>query len=104
MQEMKKVRPEFEVWEKRKEDLPIGYQEIKCHMIFDIKLGESFRRKAQLVGSRHTTTAPESIAYLSVVSRESVQIALKIAALNRLEILTCDIKNAYQIEKCRELI
>ena len=29
IQEMKKVRPAFEVWEKRKEDVPIGYQEIK---------------------------------------------------------------------------
>ena len=25
MQEMKNARPAFEVWEKRKEDLPIGY-------------------------------------------------------------------------------
>ena len=40
MHEMKNVRPAFEVWGKLKEDLPISYQEIKCHMIFDIKLGE----------------------------------------------------------------
>ena len=79
---MKNVRPEFEVWEKRKEDVPIGYQEIKCHIIFDIKLGENFRRKSQLVGGRHTTTAPASITYSSVVSRESVRIALTIALLN----------------------
>ena len=50
MKEMKNVRPAFEVWEKHKEDLPIRYQEIKCRMIFDIKLGENFRRKPRLVG------------------------------------------------------
>ena len=67
---MKNVRSAFKVWGKRKEDLPIGYQEIKFHMIFDIKLGENFRRKARLVGGGQTTTAPASITYLSVVSRE----------------------------------
>ena len=41
-------------------------------MIFDVKLGENFRRKAILVGEGHTTTAPASIAYSLVVSRESV--------------------------------
>ena len=61
MQEMKNSRLAFEVWEKRKEDLPIGYQEIKRHMIFDIKLGVNFRRKARLVGGGNTTTAPASI-------------------------------------------
>ena len=64
MQEIINVRPAFEVWVKRKEYLPIGYQEIKCHMIFDIKPGEKIRRKARLVGGRHTTTIPASITYL----------------------------------------
>ena len=104
MQEMKNVRPEFEVWEKRKEGLPIDYQEIKCYMIFDIKSGENFRRKARLVGGGHTTTAIASITYLSVVSRDSVQIELTIAALNGLDILACDIQNAYLTAKFREII
>ena len=58
MKEMKNVRPAFEVFEKCKEDIPIGYQQIKCHMIFDVKLGENFRRKARLVDGGHTKTAP----------------------------------------------
>ena len=45
MKEMKILQPAFEVWDKGKEDLPIGYQEIKCPMIFDMKLGENFRKK-----------------------------------------------------------
>ena len=73
-------------------------------MIFDIKLGKTFRRKSRLVGSGHTTTAPESITYLSEVSRDSVRIELTIAALNGLAILECDIQNAYPTAKCRELI
>ena len=46
LQEMKNVRPALEVYEGKKEDLPPGYQQIKYHMIFYIKLGENFRRKA----------------------------------------------------------
>ena len=60
-------------------------------MIFDVKLGENYRRKARMVGGEHTTTAPASITYSSVVSRDSVRIALTIAALKDLEILACDI-------------
>ena len=104
MKEMKNVRPAFEVFEKRKEDIPIGYQQIKFHMIFDVKLGENFRRKARLVGGGHTTTARASITYSSVVSRDSVRIALKISALNDLDILACDIQNAYLTAVCREKI
>ena len=95
MKEMKNVRPAFKVFEKRKEDIPIGYQKIKCHMIFDVKLGENFRFKARLVGVGHTTNAPASITYSSFVSRDSVRIALTISALNDLDILACDIQNAY---------
>ena len=104
MKEMKNVRPAFEVFEKIKEDMTIGYQQIKCHMIFDVKLGENFRHKARLVGRGHTTTAPASITYSSVVSRDSVRIALTIAALNDLDILARDIQNAYLTALCRENI
>ena len=101
---MKNVRPAFEMFDKRKEDITIGYQQIKCHMIFDVKLGENFRRKARLLGGGHTTTAPASITYSSVVSRDSVIIALTIAELNDLDILACDIQNAYLTALCRENI
>ena len=40
LQEMKNVRPAFEAFEGNKRELPIGFQQITCHMIFDIKLGE----------------------------------------------------------------
>jgi hypothetical protein len=65
-------------------------------------MGENFRRKARLVADGHKTATPASITYSSVVSRDSVHIALTIAALNDLQILACDILNAYLTAPCRE--
>jgi hypothetical protein len=61
---------------------PIDHQFVKCHIIWDVKM-ENFRRKARLVAGGHMTTAPAAITYASVVSRESVRIALTLAALKR---------------------
>ena len=74
------------------------------YFIWDVKLGENFCRKARLVAGGHKTEVPSSICFSSVVSRESVRIALTIAALNGLDILACDIQNAYLNAKCREKI
>ena len=103
MKKMKNVRPAFEFWEKLKEYLPIGYQEIKCRMIFDINICEVFCSKVRLVGSGHKTDTTYLITYSSVVSRYSVRIALTIVALNELDILVCYIQNAFITIKCREL-
>ena len=46
--EMKNVMPAFKVFEGDVHQLPSGFQEIKCHMIFDVKIGENFRRKARM--------------------------------------------------------
>ena len=102
-QEMKNVRVAFEVYEGDTKDL-VGYQKIDCHMIFDIKMGENFRRKARMVGGGHQTTTPSTLTYSSVVSRDSVRILLTIAALNDLTVLACDIQNAYLTAPCREKI
>jgi hypothetical protein len=42
--EIKTVRVAFEVLADGK--IPPGYQHIDCHLIFDVKLGENFRRNA----------------------------------------------------------
>ena len=47
------------------EQLPSGFQEIKCHMIFNVKIGETFCRKARLVVGGHTTETPATL-YLFV--------------------------------------
>lgn len=82
----------------------VGYQEIKCHMIFSIKMDGKFTRKARLVAGGHTTSAPAAITYSSVVSRDTVRIAFIIAALNGLDVSSCDIGNAYLNAPCREKI
>jgi hypothetical protein len=92
-QEMANVRVAFEEYDG--EGLPVGYKKINCHMIFDVKLGENFRRKARLVAQGNKTEDPDVITFSSVVSRESVRICLLAAALNGLDLKACDIKNAY---------
>ena len=76
------------------EKVPPGYQEIRCHLVFDVKMGD-FHRKARYVAGGHTTEPPGTITYASIVSRESVCIALTLAALNGLEVKTSDIQNAF---------
>ena len=101
---MKNVRPAFEVFEGGTDQLPSGYQEIKCHMIFSMKIGENVCRKARLVAGGHTTETPATLTYSSVVSRDSVCIALTMVALNGLTVMACDIQNAYLTADCREKI
>ena len=79
----------------------VGHQQITGHMIFDVKLGENFRRKARYVAVGHKTDTPLLVTYSTIVSRDSVQICLTIAAMSDLEILSGDIENAYLSAPCR---
>jgi hypothetical protein len=76
------------------EEIPPAYKYIDCHIIFDVKM-ESFRQKARLVVGGHMTGVPLVPTYASAVLRESVRIALTIAALNDLDILASNVQNAY---------
>lgn len=82
--EMKNVKVAFDILPDGC-SAPNGYQFVKCHLIFDVKM-EDFRRKARLVAGGHLTEAPPTLTYASVVSRETVRIALTLAALNALEV------------------
>jgi hypothetical protein len=108
--EMAKVKV---AWEAREDLTPeevravkardmIGFQEIGCHIIFDIKM--DFTRKARFVAGGHMTDTPAAMTYSSVVSRESVRLGFLIAALNGLDIMSCDLENAYLNAKCKEKI
>jgi hypothetical protein len=44
----------------------IGFQEIGCHIVFDIKM--DFTRKARFCAGGHTTNTPVVMTYSSVVS------------------------------------
>ena len=104
LKEMKNVMIAFEEFDGDESDIPNGYQKVTCHLIFDIKMGENFRRKARMVAGGHMTVTPAALTYASVVSRDSVRICLTIAALNDLKVLACDIQNAYLTAPCREKI
>ena len=82
----------------------VGYKRITAHLIFDVKLGENFRRKARYVADGHKTGTPTAMTYSTVVGRDSVRIMLTIAALNGLDVQCADIQNAFltapNLEKC----
>ena len=112
--EMDKIRAmgTFERWDKGSADdlkkgkvkLP-GFQRITCHMIFDVKMDGNFTRKARFVANgAKTDDVPAFLTYSSVVTRESVRIAFLYAALNGLDVFTCDVTNAYLNAPCREKI
>ena len=71
-------------------------------MIFDVK--NFFTRKARFVAWGHLTDAPSSVTYSSVVSHDSVRIAFLVAALNGLDVMACDIGNAYLSAPCRKKV
>ena len=62
--EMKNVRIAFKEFEGDVSAIPPGYQEICCHMIFDIKMGENFRRKARMIADGHWTETPAALTLL----------------------------------------
>jgi hypothetical protein len=82
---------------------PIGYQKIPCHMVFDVKM-EDFRQKARLVAGGHLTKAPATITYASVVTRETMCLALTSASLNDLEVKVGDVLNAYITAPVKEKV
>ncbi len=72
-------------------------------MIFDVKM-EDFRRKARLVAGGHLTKAPATITYASVVSRETMRLALTFASLNDLEVKVGNVLNAYITAPVKEKV
>ena len=99
--EMRNVRIAFNILDHGKE-VPVGYQYMRCHFVFDIKM--DLTRKARLVAGGHMTSPPASSTYASVVLRESVRIAFTVAALNDRVIEADDIQNAYLVAPCNERI
>ena len=57
-----------------------GYQEITCYVISDLKM--DFTWKEIFVANGSKTESPVALTYSIVVSRDSVQLAFLIVALN----------------------
>jgi len=98
---LKNIRVAFKPLEDH-ENSPIGYTEIDCHMVFDVKM--DYTRTFGLVAGGHVTDPIDVSPYSSAVSRESVRVALIVAALNDLELEAGYIQNAYLTAKCEENI
>ena len=75
--EMRNVRVAFEEFDGDSNAL-VGYTQITGHLVFDVKLGENFRRKARYCADGQKTGAPASVTYSTVVARDSVRILLTI--------------------------
>ena len=71
-------------------------------MILDIKIGKNVRRKKRIVAGGHAIETPTLCTYSSIVSRDSVRIALTIATLNDLKVLSIDMQNKFITAKNRE--
>ena len=78
--EMLKVKVAYEENEATPEEIRSGeapgffrFQEITCHLIFNVKM--DFSRKCRMVANRATTETPASLTYSSVVSRDNARLA-----------------------------
>jgi hypothetical protein len=91
--EMKDVLVAFKVLLDR-QSVPISCQKILCHIILDIKM-EDFQCKARLFAGGHLTKASTTITDPSVVSCETICLALSMAALNETKIKVVDVLNDY---------
>jgi hypothetical protein len=69
--DMNNVRIVFQILSGDK-DVPPTYQDIRCHVIFDVKM-EYFRHNVHFVAGDHTTYTRQVIMYAIFVSRESVR-------------------------------
>ena len=72
-------------------------------MVFNTKI-EDFCRKTCLVAGGHTTHTLDVITYSSLVTRETVCIALTMAAWHDLEVKADDVLDPYVMAHKREKI
>ena len=67
-------------------------------------MDENFTRKGKFGAGGHKTNTPASIPYSSAIARDAVKITFMIATLNYLDIISCNIGNAYSNAQCPEII
>ena len=64
---MKNMRIIFELYEGNVEDLLTIYQEVSCHIIFDVNMGDNFLRNARMIAVWNRTTALLYLTYYPVI-------------------------------------
>ena len=98
--EMSKTLPAVKILGKI-EAKPVGYQQIPCHIVFNVKM--DFIQKVRYITGGHKTVDPKTPTYASVVTWESVRIGLLLAALNGLD-MGADVAGAYLNTPCHEKV
>jgi hypothetical protein len=99
--EMKTIDHAFEFHDDDK--MPVGYQKINCHVVFDVKI--MLEHKAWYVAGGHQTEPTKDMTFVvSIVLRDSIWIAFLVAALNDLEILSADVARAYLNARAKEKV
>ena len=68
-------------------------------MIFDVKM-EDIRHKVRMVAGVYMTDVPMRITYASIVSRETMIIALTMVMFNDMNVKTSAIMNDYKKAPC----
>ena len=107
---MLNVRCEFQErevltpYKARKREVISEFQEMKCHLITEIKMGGKFTRKDRFAAVGNTTEPPASLTYSSVFSIDSVCIEFTLTDIFYLDIWACDIGNSFLSAKCGDKI
>ena len=83
-----------------RKEVPPGYTQCQLMMVFDIKL--DLTRKCRLCCRGDLLDSPKSETFASVVSRDSVRLFFLLAALNDMDVLSCDIQNAFTTAPARD--
>ncbi|HSN67417.1 MAG TPA: reverse transcriptase domain-containing protein, partial [Fusibacter sp.] len=97
--EMKTIMVAFDVL-KNGRKVPPGYEYMSGHIVADVK-HSTWERKIRWVADGHKLDTPKELTYSSVVSRDSVRIALTMAALHDLKVKSSDISGAFLCSKNR---
>ena len=85
-----------------KEESLSEFQKIPYHIVFDVKFDGC--HKARLVAGGNFTDQPSEDVYSGVVSLESIRLLFVLAAMNKLDIWTADIGNAFLCAPTQEKV
>ena len=73
-------------------------------VIFDLNLDAGFTRKTRFVVDRKNVDTAPFMMFVSVLSRDSVQTVLMLAAINVLGVRFADVQNAYLNANLKERV
>jgi hypothetical protein len=91
--EIRNVFPAFDFLDDDNSKVPPGFTFVETYFVFDIKM--DLTRKARLAAWGSMTEPTKEETFASVVSRDTVRLFFLLAALNDVEVLSCDIPRTH---------